>query len=111
MYDMYTICKNTQYIPDMYMKSVCFSAFILHISGTDKCKIGVRYLIFRPVLYKVKSCYSIYFRLVLLINKRRNLPSKTWKKISYLKVLKRKILPSKKKRKTIVHIEGRIKLF
>jgi hypothetical protein len=31
------------------MKSVCFSAFILHISGTDKCKIGVRYLIFRPV--------------------------------------------------------------
>jgi hypothetical protein len=34
----------------MYMKSVCFSAFILHISGTDKCKIGVRYIIFRPVL-------------------------------------------------------------
>jgi hypothetical protein len=31
------------------MKSVCFSAFILHISGTDRCKIGVRYLIFRPV--------------------------------------------------------------
>jgi hypothetical protein len=31
------------------MKSVCFFAFILHISGTDKCKIGVRYLIFRPV--------------------------------------------------------------
>jgi hypothetical protein len=35
----------------MYMKSVCFSAFILHISGTDKCKIGVRYIIFRPVLH------------------------------------------------------------
>jgi hypothetical protein len=34
----------------MYMKSVCFSTFILHISGTDKCKIGVRYLIFRPVI-------------------------------------------------------------
>jgi hypothetical protein len=34
----------------MYMKSVCFSAFILHISGTDKCKIGVRYIIFRPVI-------------------------------------------------------------
>jgi hypothetical protein len=49
MYDMCTICKNTQYVPDMYMKSVCFSAFILHISGTDRCKIGVRYLIFWPV--------------------------------------------------------------
>jgi hypothetical protein len=46
---MCTICKNTQYVPDMYIKSVCFSAFILHISGTDRCKIGVRYLIFRPV--------------------------------------------------------------
>jgi hypothetical protein len=34
----------------MYMKSVCFSAFILHISGTDKYKIGVRYIIFRLVL-------------------------------------------------------------
>jgi hypothetical protein len=50
MYDMCIICKNTQYVPDMYMKSVYFSAFILHISGTDRCKIGVRYLIFRPVL-------------------------------------------------------------
>jgi hypothetical protein len=50
MYDMCTICKNTQYVPDMYMKSICFSAFILHISGTDRCKIGVRYLIFRPVM-------------------------------------------------------------
>jgi hypothetical protein len=49
MYDIYTICKNIQYIPDMYMKSVYFSAFILHISGTDRYKIGVRYLIFRPV--------------------------------------------------------------
>jgi hypothetical protein len=49
MYDMCTICKNTQYVSDMYIKSVCFSAFILHISGTDRCKIGVRYLIFQPV--------------------------------------------------------------
>jgi hypothetical protein len=54
MYDMCTIYKNIQYVPDMYIKSVCFSAFILHISGTDRCKIGVRYLIFRPVLYKIK---------------------------------------------------------
>jgi hypothetical protein len=38
----------------MYMKSVCFSAFILHISGTDRCKIGVRYLIFRPVSTEVE---------------------------------------------------------
>jgi hypothetical protein len=54
MYDMCTICKNTQYVPDMYIKSICFSAFILHISGTDRCKIGVRYLIFRPVLLLIK---------------------------------------------------------
>jgi hypothetical protein len=33
----------------MYMKSVYFSTFILHISDTDRCKIGVRYIIFRPV--------------------------------------------------------------
>jgi hypothetical protein len=59
MYDMCTICKNTQYVPDMYMKSVCFSAFILHISGTDRCKIGVRYLIFRPVIYMLYTGISI----------------------------------------------------
>jgi hypothetical protein len=52
VYDMCTICKNTRYVPDMYMKSVYFSAFILHISDTDKCKIGIRYLIFQPV-YKL----------------------------------------------------------
>jgi hypothetical protein len=49
MYDICIICKNTQYVPDMYMKNVCFSAFILHISDTDRYKIGVRYIIFRPV--------------------------------------------------------------
>jgi hypothetical protein len=49
MYNMCTICKNTQYVPDMYMKSVCFSTFILYISGINKCKIGVVYIIFRPV--------------------------------------------------------------
>jgi hypothetical protein len=46
VYDICTICKNTQYVPDIYMKSVCFFAFILHISGTDTCKIDVRYIIF-----------------------------------------------------------------
>jgi hypothetical protein len=39
---MYNICtiytENTQYVPDMYMKSVCFFAFILYISGTDPIK-------------------------------------------------------------------------
>jgi hypothetical protein len=49
VYDICTICKNTQYVPDMYMKNVCFSAFILHISDTDRCKINVKYIIFRPI--------------------------------------------------------------
>jgi hypothetical protein len=48
----------------MYMKSVCFSAFILHISGTDKCKIGVRYLIFRPV-----NCTDFWFYLHIQLQK------------------------------------------
>jgi hypothetical protein len=43
------------------MKSVCFSAFILHISGTDRCKIGVRYLIFRPVGKDKKDLFSASF--------------------------------------------------
>jgi hypothetical protein len=42
----------------MYMKSVCFSTFIPHISGTDRCKIGVRYLIFRPVIILLKKSTS-----------------------------------------------------
>jgi hypothetical protein len=50
MYDICTICKITQYVPNMYIKSVCFSAFILHISGTDRYKISVRYIIFQPVI-------------------------------------------------------------
>jgi hypothetical protein len=36
----------------MYMKSVCFFTFILHISGTDRYKINVRYIIFWPVIEK-----------------------------------------------------------
>jgi hypothetical protein len=57
---MCTICKNTRYVPDMYIKSVCFSAFILHISGTDRCKIDVRYLIFRPVyLWYVELLFTL----------------------------------------------------
>jgi hypothetical protein len=45
IYDMcmiYVLCKNTQYVLDMYMKSICFSAFILHISGTNRCNIGIK---------------------------------------------------------------------
>jgi hypothetical protein len=56
---MCIICKNTRYVPDIYMKSVYFSAFILHISGTDKCKIGVRYLIFQPVYMAENTCASV----------------------------------------------------
>jgi hypothetical protein len=46
---MCTIYKNIQYVPNMYIKSVYFSVFILHILGTDRCKIGVGYIIFQPV--------------------------------------------------------------
>jgi hypothetical protein len=46
MYDMCTIYKNTQYVSNIYMKSVYFSTFILHISGTNRCKIDVKYIIF-----------------------------------------------------------------
>jgi hypothetical protein len=49
MYDICTIWKNTQYVPDIYIYNICFFIFILHISGTDRCKIGVRYIIFWPV--------------------------------------------------------------
>jgi hypothetical protein len=40
------VCKNTQYVLDIYMKSVCFFTFILYISDIDKYKIDVRYIIF-----------------------------------------------------------------
>jgi hypothetical protein len=69
----------------MYMKSVCFSAFILHISGTDRCKISVRYLIFRPMWMTSSShkCYSMSFP----------------KSKGFREVIKTQKIPEKKKHK------------